>query len=492
MFKALSQMRKTKIAAAIFFVALALLPAPFFADEKVAVVRHTIPEFRDISIWKMRPGLTRFSPDGRFLAVSGKKADVVIYDTETGEVVSTVDGQPFTAFSFSPDGRHMIGQRSLDHALFIYETETGRLLREIRGMGRTSSLSKAMGGSGIVNQINGIFPLWYPEMGQAPVSGDWKNVLINKNDREFAIADFTTGEHRFDLDHANFNAGLEKAKIGLAIFGLLAGAGNAGFFLLGSASNPQFSAGGKYLLITSGNKNPTLWNLENGELMSKFTSDSRIFYSRFSQDEAKVATSDFDGITRIWDTASGDEIASIGSKREKGVIAGWNSSGTAVLIHPNGKGDLQAFDPTTGKLLYSFAGSTPGGTILSDDSSMVVTVPKKNKNILFQIWDANTGELLGTVPRTKKQKPIISFKWHPNNTMIAATDGIKKNIHVWNSRGQHLMELSNTSMPMQFSQNGRLLATGGVLANTKTDTGYIWEFFTTPPPERLGQNFVRR
>jgi WD40 repeat protein len=121
-----------------------------------------------------------------------------------------------------------------------------------------------------------------------------------------------------------------------------------------------------------------------------------------------------------------------------------------------------------------------------------VTVPKKNKAILFQIWNANTGELLGTVPRTKKQKPIISFKWHPNNTMIAATDGIKKNIHVWNYRGEHLMELSNTSMPMQFSKDGRLLATGGVLANSKTDTGYIWEFFITPPPERIGQNFVTR
>lgn len=472
-----------------FFLLFSLVfSAPAFSAaelSKSAVLKRALPEFRDISIWKGRAGLTLFSPNGKYLAVSGKSADIVIYDTSTGEIQSKIDGSGFRAFSFSPDEKFAVVQNTSDLSMQIFDVETGKSVREIRGLGKLGNLNKMLGGSGLVNEINGIFPTLVLEMGRVPVTKNWKNILINKNDKEFSIVDFDTGDLKFELQHENFNSGWESAKLAFAILGGLSGS-SAGFMLLGSTSNAQFSEDGNYLLIANGNKKPTLWNIENGKLISKFNAGERVFYSKFSPDETMVATSDFQGITKIWNTETGELISAIGSKKEKGVVAGWNAAGTKVLINSFSKGDLRAYDPKSGTLIYGFDKSMAVGTLLSSDRMFLVTKPRKNKAVLFQIWETETGRLVASVPRAKKQGVPISIKWSPNSEMIVTSEGLKNEVKVWNSKGEHIQNLSNSTMPMQFSDDGKYLATGGVLANSKVDTGYLWEFSNDPIEERLG------
>lgn len=450
----------------------------------IVTVKRALPEFRDISVWKSRTGLMLFSPGGKYLAVSAKSADVAVYETDKGDLKTLIDGKGFRAFSFSSDGKFAVAQSTADLSMQVIDLETGKSVREIRGLGKLSNLSKMMGGSGIVNQINGVFPSLVLEMGRVPATSDWKNILINKNDKEFSVVDFETGNLKFDLQHAEFNSGWETTKFALALLGGLAGS-PAGFMLLGSASNSQFRADGRYLLIANGNKNPTLWSMETGKLVSKFEAEGRVFYTRFSPDGSMVATSDFKGITKIWNTENGELITTIGSKEDRGLIAGWNASGTKVLINPFDKGDLRAVDPRTGALIYSFENSMPNGTIFSNDNQLLVTVPRKNKSILFQVWETETGKLIATVPREKKQDSPISIKWSPDNKMLAITEGVEKEVKLWSVAGTHLQTLAFSKMPMQFSDDGKFLATGGVLANTKTDTGYLWEFGRTEANERL-------
>ncbi len=470
----------------LIFSLLVLAPK-FTAAEtgKFAALKRSLPEFRDISIWKGRTGLTRFSPGGKYLAVSGKSADIVIYETETGEIKCKIDGSGFRAFSFSPDEKFAIAQNTSDLSMQIFDIETGKSVREIRGLGKLGNINKILGGSGFINEINGIFPVFALEMGRIPITRNWKNILVNKNDKEFSIFDFETGNLKFDLEHENFNSGLESAKLALAILGGLGGS-PAGFMLLGSVSNMQFSENGTYLLIANGNKKPTLWNIENGKLISKFDAGERVFYSKFSPDEKMVATSDFSGITKIWSTESGELISTIGSKKDKGVVAGWNKAGTKILINPFSKGDLRAYDPKSGVLIYGFEKSMAIGTVFSSDQMLLITTPRKNKSVLFQIWETETGRLVAAIPRAKKQGTLISIKWSPNNEMIATSEGLKSEVKIWNIKGESLQSLNNSTVPMQFSDDGKYLATGGVIANSKVDTGYLWEFSVGSPEERLG------
>lgn len=468
-----------------FLLLCIAVPATGFSQsEQQKDIAHTVgsmSEFRDISAWKGRTGLVHFSADGKYLAVSAKSADIAVYSTETGKIVSLIDGKGFLAASFSPDSKHIVVENKGDSSLEIFEVETGKSVRSIRGMGTTSQISKSIGGTGIINTFNGIFPTVVLEMGRISASHDWKSLLVNKNDSEFSLYDFETGSLKFELKHADYSGGKERAKIALA---LLVGGGE---MFLGSASNPRFSDRGTFLLIANGNRKPTLWKTATGELVSRFESTARVMYHRFSPDETMVATSDYEGVTRIWDTATGKLITTIGSKKEPGAVAAWSADSSKVIIIPEKTGDLAAFEPKTGQLLFSFDASVPDGALFSDNLKFVATRPRKNKTVLFQLWETDTGKLIATAPRAKNEDAIISLKWNPNDSYFATSQGFKDDIKIWNTRGEHLQTLKNTTVPMEFSGDGKILATGGRLANNKTDIGYIWAFAGEPlDDERLG------
>lgn len=442
------------------------------ATEKkdIAQIVASMSEFRDISAWKGRTGLMHFSPDGKFLAVSAKKADVAVYSTETGKLVSMIDGKGFTAFSFGPDGKQAIAQNRSDASFGIFDVETGSMIRTVRGLGSTSQISRSMGGAGIINELNGVFPTIVLEMGRAPVTRDWQSVLVNKNDSEFELVDILTGNAKYELKHAEHKGGSERAKIALAL--LIGG----GALYLGSTSNPRFSDNGTYLLIANGNRDPSLWKAASGELVAKLDSTARVMYHRFSPDESMVATSDYEGVTRVWSTSDGKLISTIGSKKQPGMIAAWSWDSGKVIVIPEKAGDLAAYDPKTGEQLFIYSGSAADGSLFSDNLRYVTTRPRKNKAVLYQLWEVDSGKLIATVPRTKGEDAVISIKWHPTDLYFATSQGLKDEIKVWNLKGELLQTLPNSTVPMEFSNDGAFLATGGRLANNKTDIGYVWSF----------------
>jgi WD40 repeat protein len=459
-------------------------PATESQGKKIVHIKSALNEFRDISVWKGRNGLTLFSPDGKYLAVSAKKADVVIYDTETAREICAIDGKGFDAFSFSPDSKFAVVQNSSDASMEIFEVETGKFIRKIRGLGKVSNFSKSVGGAGMMNEAWGIYPLAVLEMGRVPVTPDWKMILVNKNDKEFSLYDFETGEQKVDLDHSKYSAAWENTKVAIAILGALGG-NPAAFDILGSISNTQFSNDGKYLLIANGNKKPSLWNIEKGELLAKFDAGAKVYYARFSPDSKMVATSDFHGYTKIWDTATGNIISTIGAKDDRGIVLGWSMDSSKIFINPRRKDDLRSYDPKTGQMIHRFEASHPNGSFLRKDGKIAITAPRSDKKVLFQVWDTETAKLLVTVPRVKGQDAVISLKWSPDGEIIATAEGTDENIKLWNLKGVLLQTLTLSSMPMNFSADGKYLVTGGKRSDLKTDTGYLWQFRSEPFEERV-------
>lgn len=437
-----------------------------------ATLKFQLPEFHDISVGKGRPGLTLFSPDGRYLALSAKSDDVVIYGTDTGKIISRIDGNSLRAFSFSPDSKFAVTQGSMNQAIRIYETDTGKLLREFRGLDKMAQLTKGVGGTGLTNMVRGIWPVMFLELGRVPLTSDWKSMLINRNDKEFSIYDFDSGTLKFDLAHEKYNSAWEKTKVAFA-FVSLPGGYPAGFLLLGSYSSTNFSEDGKYLLIANGNKSPSLWNIEAQKLVAKFDAEENVYHGRFDRAGSMVATSDTKGITKLWSTKDGALISTIGDKKEKTIVAGWSRGDNKVFLATI-KGDLRAYD-TAGQMLYGFSNSRPKGILISHDYATIVTLPEKDNLILFQIWDAETGRLLATAPRAAKRKPPLSIKFSPNNRFLAVSGGgIGDRIEIWDMAGNLVQVLDNSKMPMEFSPDGNYLATGGLAPVTKTDVGYLW------------------
>jgi len=455
----------------LLIATLLFLSVPAVRSADVAELKHSLPDFRGISSWNGLVGLTMFSPDGKHLAMSGKGGDVLLYDTETGKLLYTIEPADFQGFSFTPDGKFILGQMRADLSVFVYDLATGKPVRQIRGLGKLAAINKGYS-PGLLNMVNGV-PLMGQEMGPVPMLDDWKTVLMNRNDKEFTLVDFQSGDKVFEIEHEKYSAGWEATKLALVLLATVAGAPSA-TLLLGSTSAPRVSPGGKFLLIANGNKFPTLWDLQARKLVKAIDTGDKVFWSNFSPDDSMIATSDSKGITKIWSTASGDLITTIGSKSSQGLAAGWTDDSSKILVMPVRKGELKAHRVKDASVSHTFPGSQAGGFLFNNSGSRLLAIPTKNKKVLFQIWDTETGRLLSTAPRIKGQNGLISAKWSPDDSKIVTASGIKKVIQLWNSRGEHLQDLRNSTMPMQFSPDGRFLATGGEEGPKKEDTGYIW------------------
>jgi WD40 repeat protein len=224
-------------------------------------------------------------------------------------------------------------------------------------------------------------------------------------------------------------------------------------------------------------KKLSLWNIGTGALEKEIVFKKKIVACQFSPDDRNIAISDNDGITRVFSTETLEFVATIGSKKSKGVVIGWNKAGTTVLIQAkDGKGSISGYDSTSGNLLFDFPNSSSGETSIGNTSTLLLTKPKNDNSVLFHLWETDTGKLVASVPRRTGEKSAAFIRWSADDSLIAVTEDIKTRISIWNVKGERLQTLANSSMPMEFSHNGRYLVTGGISADDpKVDMGYIWE-----------------
>jgi WD40 repeat protein len=93
-----------------------------------------------IASWQVHEGeviTAVFSPDGRFIATSGTKGDVKLWDAKTRSKVTSFTplGRELICLTFSPDGRLLAGAESThnDPRVWIWDVHEGRLLHKLDG-----------------------------------------------------------------------------------------------------------------------------------------------------------------------------------------------------------------------------------------------------------------------------------------------------------------------------------------------------------------------
>ncbi len=429
------------------------------ADAKFARLKFKLTDFRNPSQLRGRFGLLQFSPDGTRLATSGTARDLKIYDTATGQVLATLDGDRsgFNAFSFHSDSKTALAQDTDYSTLRVFDVETGKLLKSIDGSAAYAASKKAN-----TNNLKGLSGL---EMSVAPVTPDWKTVLIQRNEGEYETVEIATNTVVHKFDHS------KKSSAFRDLF-------KAAFvpFAAVLVANGNFSSNGKYAVIANGNNFPSLWNVETGSLIGRLEpQEDRVYQASFSPDSRLVATSNIDGVTKVWETESGKMLASFGSKKDPMFVSAWSPDGQRMLTFSHKlkfgltfKKDMPVWDARSGKLTVNLENSEAENAFYSPDGILIATGNRGNKAVMAQIWNAATGALIASLPREKDEDRALTLVWSPDGKYLAAPS--PQNVKIWNAKGEFIQTLENAVFPARFSSDGKLLATGG-----KNDVGFVWQ-----------------
>ena len=144
---------------------------------RVAPTFHSDDSVRNVLCW---------SPDGQTLAVPGLRNNVVLYDRDTGEEVSTLKGdheQPVCSLCWSPNGRYL-ASAGLDRQVLIWDVKSKQDIERQKFDERICCLAwKPDGNSLLMIDVMGRFGIWesvIPSTIKSPTEGipDLKSTKI--------------------------------------------------------------------------------------------------------------------------------------------------------------------------------------------------------------------------------------------------------------------------------------------------------------------------
>jgi len=293
-----------------------------------------------------------------------------LYDTETGEIARTFD-------EFSPIGEWMEFSRDGTKLLTggqaaVWNVKTGRLIRRL------------CSGTPLLQGTRGVCGTFSPDGTQALIANGIHHPGTGTGYLTVDVHDTASGEL---LRTFHAEAGLFINWIYVALSPdctkvALAGAG------CDSAVQKAFGA-------------VEVWDLETGRLLRRFLIGTGpgepevycVVAVAFSPDGQHVfggvSFADGSETVQVWHIQNGDLVRELNIDHDGLLIL--SSDGRRLLTNAGGAVDYAGlWDAESGQFLRSFPGARRTGVALSRDDTEVLTAAAAG----FQLWDAETGELL--------------------------------------------------------------------------------------------------
>jgi len=332
-------------------------------------------------------------------------------------------------------------------------------------------------GSVIIDQIQGTMAI--------PVSSPWARA---ENEKNAAMA----GNLAEDSDYLRENA-KEKLPLSvlLAIESLRRNESSAGFNAIREAlrllaSSPlrlnhddkvnavALSPDGNTIATANYDGTVRIWNSQTGDELHRMYHEDDVKSVVFSSNSEMIATASIDNTSRIWNTETGEELQKLVH----------DSSVTIVVFSPDckmvgtaSKETVRIWDAGTGKEKFRFDHDWEvHGIAFSPDSKKLATAGGSS---FVQIWDVESGEELR---RLNHESGVTGVVFSPDGKRIATISNDYA-VWIWDTdsgrelhRLQHEMYVNN----VLFSPDGRMIATG-----SDDNTARIWDVETGMQLHRL-------
>lgn len=257
----------------------------------------------------------RFSPDGKILAVAGgqpsAKGDLRVYQTSDWKLLGVLRGHDDVVFSvaFSPNGKQL-ASASFDHLLGVWDVEQLKLVKTYKA------------------HSDFVYAVAFAPSGQ--------HLYSASKDRTVQITDLATGKSVFTF------SGMDQDVMAVAVSPDGKNVVSSGFETGIYWWNPQtgervkvqgghgvavhelaFSKDGKKLVSAGGDRTVRIWDGQAGTVVRTISVGSIVYAAAISPNNKLIAAGSFDGITRVYDEATGRQLASLVTVRGEGVQAEW-------------------------------------------------------------------------------------------------------------------------------------------------------------------------
>ncbi|MEK6407385.1 MAG: serine/threonine-protein kinase [Acidobacteriota bacterium] len=213
-----------------------------------------------------------------------------------------------------------------------------------------------------------------------------------------------------------------------------------------------------------------LWRLynHNGEVFS-LRHTKEVWSLAFSPDGSTLAAADDDGKLKLWDSATGNELATLSGHDAATLSVAWSHDGRK-LATASSDTTVKLWDAATGQAL-TLTGHTKrvNAAAFSPDGKQLAT---GSDDGTMRLWDASTGTELMTIQSGAKWVRCLAFS--PDGRRLATGISNEPWVKLWDaSTGKELVAFNarlGLVWSIAFSPDGTRLATG-----SNDHTARLWD-----------------
>lgn len=389
-----------------------------------------------------------WSPNGQWIASTGSRGLVKIWDADTGLEHKTLDAHSdYVGACWSPDSAQLCTS-SNDGKAFIWDVATGTRIRDLTDQA-TMSIDWSPDGNQLAIALrDGAIKIW-------ELSAENESILVESAGEEFKGMDWSPDSTRLAIGDSNGGVRIWNTMTGKRLVNSIGHSGEI--------NRVRWSPDGRFILVGSDDNTASVLNADTGQRNQTLRGHAgRIHGIAWHPNSVEVATASLDGRVILWDLLPNGAEREVWAEHSESIEdLAWSPDGRRLATVGRDR-RLIVWDSQSGTELYRAVGH--GSTIRciawSPDGRWLAT---GDDTRTIRIWDADTGTVHNVL--SDNRAAIRFLAWSPDSWQLAAATG--QEVLIWNLRDDEtlapmrLVGHGGRVNCLAWSPDGKLLVSGG-------------------------------